>query len=408
MKLLIVNFDFPPNSGIGGRRWAKLAKGLAREGHQVWVIKADPLPAKTKSQWINDVQDPSIHVISLPRAYPTSLQSPVLSVIDKVKYHWAKWRLERQEKGSIYDLSIGWSKVMLAEVEKICRAEKIQWILATGAPWNMLYDLAVWRRTQEQSKLMVDFRDPWVSARNYGMAGLTPARKAYEVSKQQRVLEWSDLVISPYPHLTNELQNSAPQSHAKFHVLSHFYDASDFVDLKSVSYTPLTFAYAGEMYVECEPQLHWLNEMLHKMRECDNDIYQRIQFHFYTPTNRKSFFEDHPQVHFFEPLGKEIFQTLATANSLMLLLTQSKRNDLTTKFFEYLPLQRPLIAWGESGEVSKFVTQHKLGGHWDSIMPYAQWLAHIKEIEGQAATSNFAFEQYELQTITNQLMDLLQ
>jgi hypothetical protein len=41
--IILVNYDFPPNKGIGGRRWGKLAKEFAEQNCIVHVIKAEAL-----------------------------------------------------------------------------------------------------------------------------------------------------------------------------------------------------------------------------------------------------------------------------------------------------------------------------------------------------------------------------
>ena len=36
--LLVIAYKFPPYAGVGGFRWAKLSKYLARLGHEVHVV----------------------------------------------------------------------------------------------------------------------------------------------------------------------------------------------------------------------------------------------------------------------------------------------------------------------------------------------------------------------------------
>ena len=71
-RVLLCCYGFPPNTGIGGRRWAKLAKGLAQNGTAVEVINAD-LPKTGASPWSEDVSHPLITVHSVPSDYPTAL-----------------------------------------------------------------------------------------------------------------------------------------------------------------------------------------------------------------------------------------------------------------------------------------------------------------------------------------------
>ena len=409
MNVLIVNFDFPPNDGIGGRRWAKLAKALATQGHEVWVLKADPLPGKAQSPWSNDVQHPAIHVLSIARNYPLVMQQPVKNVWDKLSYRWAKRQLERKCKGTIYDISFGWSKTMTSAVETTCKKYNIQWILATGAPWNMLYDLANVVVSNSNLKLLVDFRDPWINARNYGMADLSNQRLAWEEHKQLKVLNEASVVVSPYPHLTAALRAFAPASKASFQVLTHFYDKTDLpIPQPNDHSDEIRIIYGGEMYVECEPQLQWLNKMLMQLRAEHPEIYQRLRIDFYSPANKSELFHDHPGVRFHAPIGKKIFLEFQQADGLLLLLTESKRDDLTTKFFEYLPFQKPLLAMGATGAVADFVASHSLGHRWSEELSAAQWGEQLTQLKSYVRKNVLHIEDYELQNVALQLTAMIQ
>ena len=70
-KILLVCYSFPPNPGVGGRRWAKFAKYLVKSGHYVEVINAK-LTTDKLSTWSKDAQllHEKNHVHSLPTSYP--------------------------------------------------------------------------------------------------------------------------------------------------------------------------------------------------------------------------------------------------------------------------------------------------------------------------------------------------
>ena len=68
--ILIICHSFPPNSGIGGRRWAKFAKELAHRGYTVHVIRNSTTARVRTSLWTNDVKNPNIIAHPLPDRYP--------------------------------------------------------------------------------------------------------------------------------------------------------------------------------------------------------------------------------------------------------------------------------------------------------------------------------------------------
>ena len=56
--LLLICLEFPPVRGIGGRRWAKFAKELARRGHPVHVIRSAGHAGQLDSLWATDATAP--------------------------------------------------------------------------------------------------------------------------------------------------------------------------------------------------------------------------------------------------------------------------------------------------------------------------------------------------------------
>jgi hypothetical protein len=63
------------------------------------------------------------------------------------------------------------------------------------------------------------------------------------------------------------------------------------------------------------------------------------------------------------PIGKNVFQVMSDADALLIVLPENKRNERTTKFFEYLPLRKPMLIIAPPGEVTSFVEEHSLGVH---------------------------------------------
>jgi hypothetical protein len=62
-------------------------------------------------------------------------------------------------------------------------------------------------------------------------------------------------------------------------------------------------------------------------------------------------------------VGKSIFSIMQSADALLIVLPENKKNELTTKFFEYLPLRKPLLMIAPAGEATQFVEHNKLGIH---------------------------------------------
>ncbi|MFM7235025.1 MAG: hypothetical protein ACKOZM_10590, partial [Flavobacteriales bacterium] len=158
MNFLLINYDFPPNPGIGGRRWAKLAKALALEGHHIFVIKAEHPGGINTSPWTSDTKHPNIHIYDAERVYPKSLSHPEKTLVARAQYKFHHWLLKLKQEGTIYDQSIGWEKNLIPIANQIISANAIDVIIATGAPWNLLVYAAKLKEQFPKCKLLTDYR----------------------------------------------------------------------------------------------------------------------------------------------------------------------------------------------------------------------------------------------------------
>ncbi|MCB0793795.1 MAG: hypothetical protein KDB88_03585, partial [Flavobacteriales bacterium] len=85
--VLLIAHTFPPYRGIGGRRWAKFAKAMARKGHPVHVIHSEGPEELKGSLWTTDIEQEGIHLHLLPQRYPTVLfKRPLNSLWEKIAY----------------------------------------------------------------------------------------------------------------------------------------------------------------------------------------------------------------------------------------------------------------------------------------------------------------------------------
>ncbi len=410
-NILLVNFDFPPNDGIGGRRWGKLAKQLAKNGFQVHVIKANAVEGSAQSTWATDVIHENIHVHSLPRTYPEIISHPKSGFLNKMRYQLAKKQLEASEAGTIYDISIGWNKVFRPCAEELIEKHKIKNVIATGAPWNLLVYASKLKEKYPFLNIIIDYRDPWLNARNYGMQGLSFDRKKAEEQKQKVVLENADVVLSPYGYLTKELQDYAMQgmqAQAKFEVLQHFYDEDDLrIEDSKGTNEKIVFVYGGDLYLELDKELEYLRSQIQYLKDFRKDLYEKIEFRIFSSNPDYTKFVGLEVVKMQKSIGKMIFQELNSADFHLILLSKSKRNDRTTKFFEYLPLRKPILVVAEEGEVSKFVRDNNLGmtlGEGDNSL---ERIIEKKMSSTLVFNTQFNYSEYSLQHATQQLIGYL-
>lgn len=413
-SVLIACFDFPPNMGIGGRRWAKLAKGLAEKGYRVFVIKASPIQGNKTSVWTTDVAHPNIQIHEIKRIYPRVLSHGPKNTFEKIMYRAHRVRLRLSQKGTIYDVATMWEHRFITNATDLIVRERIPTLIATGAPFNLLYFSAKIKALMPFIRFIADYRDPWLSARNYGMTDLSHAQKKHEFEKQKFVFRHADLVTSPYTELNQRMQAEADTDYTPpMTVLPHFYDPSDFSSIrKTASRTgrnKIDLLYGGTLYNGTETYLQTMADGLSLLEKNAPELYHRLSIEFYTNDQKHAvLFADHQDVVVFHlPIGKDFFKRAAEASGLIVLLAEHNRHFATTKFFEYLPWRKPLLYIGPSGDVSDFILAQRLGCAPNTPEDIAMQLALYAQ-DKQVFNNDYQADQHSLTEVTKQLITCIE
>jgi len=370
--IILVNYDFPPNKGIGGRRWGKLAKEFAEQNCIVHVVKADALSDTEKSVWSEEVNNKNIFVHSLPRVYPQILLTQPSKFLEKLQYKKALNAVKKNYKGTPYDISLGWEKHLVPKLNELTKKFPIEWIFATGAPWDMLRAVAEWKKEQTSIKYWADFRDPWLNARNYGMPFLSPEKKKEEQIKAESVLQNADVLSAPAMQILGHFSylNLIPSNNKKFFHLKHFHSEPRLTEQSfGFSSTDIIIEYGGEIYLDTEPYLEQMANDLTKLREFNTTLYERLNINFHSSSFAKiqSIFKHHPCVRISDSIGKKIEDRIAQAHWCIILLAEHNKDFFTTKYYEYQTLGTPYLYVGADGEVLKNIEKENRGTSWKNF-----------------------------------------
>lgn len=414
-NILIICYDFPPNQGIGGRRWAKISRALAENDHQVHVLKADPVSGNSESPWTEDTLHPNIQITSLERKYPEVISHPGGSLWSKINYRIQRRKLRRSTKGTIYDISLGWKESMLSAARKIIKEDGIANVIITGAPFNLFYYGADLKKEFPNIKLILDYRDPWLTAVNYGIPQLDYVNFLHEKQKQQVALDHTDIVSSPYEDLNADIFRSCDQriDKNKIKLLPHFYDRTDlerFLPASTPENAEIRIVYGGTLYMGLEPHFNSLCLALDKIKLEQAELYSKLNIELYSKDQQfKALFSHHAEVVKLEkPIGKKLFERIAGASACFLFLAHHNRHYKTTKFYELMPFGKPLIFMGDEGLVSEFIEDEKLG----VVMhdPENEFITCLEDImNGKLAnTASFDHSEYSLESITKTVEGWLQ
>lgn len=155
IRILIVSHTFPPAPGIGGRRWAKFAKYLRKQGHPVEVLTAAQ-PAQPESSWTADVEGIPIHTYA--HHFPAALTKKPKGLIEKIAYRSALYNMNRKSNGSPYDRALCDEKAFLKGLLQLLDFQDFQCVIVTGAPFRLLSYTARLISRFPQIVFMADFQ----------------------------------------------------------------------------------------------------------------------------------------------------------------------------------------------------------------------------------------------------------
>jgi hypothetical protein len=359
--VVIINYAFPPNNGIGGRRWAKIAKYLLKNKFNVTVVCRKPDENTFISSWSKDVKD--LKRIYLNLKYPKVLTKAKLSIIDKILYRIWFFILKMKVKGNYFDVACMLEKQLLQKLTKINSENKIDTLIISGAPFNLLYIGAKFKKEHPRIRVICDYRDPWISAQNNGMKSISEDRLKIEIKKQNLILETVDFITAPNSFMLDQIKNEYTGTNyitSRFYTLQHSFDIDDYTSVINSQERKhkLKFSYAGTLYQGCEDFLLQFKSFISFIKEANIDF----EVNFYTnETDMKKEFREFSQIYFNKPLGSEIFNKLNESDFLLIFLAEHNKDFCTTKFFEYLPLRKPYLYFGPEGNVSNTIVKNNIG-----------------------------------------------
>jgi hypothetical protein len=141
-KILFVWYSFPPNPGLGGRRWAKSSKYITKSRHYVEVINAklrtDKLSTRSKDAQLLRKKN---HAHSLPTGYPEIIKKIPETLFQKIQYRLSLEYLKLKAKGNLYNKSSLWHLNLIPFVQKKL-VKAFDTIICTAAPFHYLGEVA--------------------------------------------------------------------------------------------------------------------------------------------------------------------------------------------------------------------------------------------------------------------------
>ncbi|MES2133083.1 MAG: hypothetical protein V4506_12080 [Bacteroidota bacterium] len=365
-NILIICFSFPPFPGIGGRRWAKFAKYLSKNGHKVYTLAAKN-ESDVESEWTKDVTNAISYTI--PLGFSKVLSFTPTTFFKKGIYKLL-WKISPFIiKGNTHDKIFFIKKNLLSSAENIINKHQINTVIVSIPPYKMAYYLLPLKQLFPNVKLIVDYRDPWTDNKSYhGFSNITATRLKEEEKYELAVLNTYDIVLDVNNNSLEILKQKIKNKN-KFHHLPNGFDPDDYSINEQQTLAKddkIRFIYSGSFYPNLIYLLKPLLACLNQIKKQDPDLYSRLEFNFYG--NMDHLAKEYIHAHGSEIVKcygnishKNIIQAINASDYCMLFSALDHGSAFNTKFYEYVFLRKPIVYFGPEGNLSDYLQKQRIG-----------------------------------------------
>jgi glycosyltransferase involved in cell wall biosynthesis len=357
---LFVSFHYPPDASSSGvLRTLKYTRYLADQGWRATVLS----PEVTAYDVVDD---------ELMKQVPQDIR------IVRTPYRNSKRHLGLNGRYAavvaLPDVWIGWLPWALAAGKRIARRDPIDVVYSTSPPSTS--HLIAWRLAARLHKPWVaDFRDPWIEDPPEPGAPRGLLFRTVDKWLERKVIERCSHVITSTADLQDKIARRYPsQPREKFTTIPNGYDEADFSQLPVISNPGpryLSIVHAGsinEQFRDPRPLFTALRAAADSGR-LDID---RVRLRFLGSGPYADSPELHEAIHRLRLSACVEFvprlpyahglRELATADVLLLLqASEDTRGLVPAKLYEYLRMQKPVLALVLPGEASR-ILQTARGG----------------------------------------------
>jgi glycosyltransferase involved in cell wall biosynthesis len=366
-NILIICYSFPPNPGVGGRRWAKFAKYLSKNNYNVHVVSNFNTSQKI-SEWVKDVKLDDITIHEQQVFYPNIFNAVPKTVFEKFNYRFWLVFFKLFSKGSLYDKSFFWKHTVSKNVKKLIIDNEIKNVVVTGPPFRLLYFTALLKDELKNLNLIVDLRDPWTDNTSFfGFDTISPARMNFEKKMEKEVMLRANYVVSVNDYLTQIFKGKYPILKDKFITIFNGYDPDEIIvsdEVKNSKKDSIDFILTGSLYPDLEyvflPFLKFLKNNEH------SEFLKKVTFHFYGQIDYnlekviKQYDLSSVKLHGFQKMDL-VKQKVAQSDFCMMFTSPNHASNFNTKFYEYISMKKPIIHFSNDGDITDVIVKNRLG-----------------------------------------------
>ncbi len=415
-KVLIISYTFPPKSGIGGRRWAKFAKYLAKMDYLVYVICAKHNNSK-ESEWFSDVKDKRIKIFQFDTGLPDCLENLPINVWQKLSYRFWTYYLKIISKGRLYDKAFFWRKKLIKNARSIISNNGIRNVIVTIPPYRLSYYCSALKIWNPELNFIIDYRDPWTDNKTFHEFNtLTEKRRKHELFMEMMAIKLADKVISSTNQMTLWAKEKTNQKEKCITITNGFDkdDVSSDVLIPNNNNNKTIFLFAGNLYNGID---YVFIPFLNKIKELElNDIAftDKIEFRFFgnIPTQYSNLICElnlrSIRINGFIPQN-DLKKEYICADCFLMFSVPDHSFAFNTKFFEYLSYRKPIIHFSNPGDVNDVLEENSIGIGIGPDDINGTFPSKLYEIQANEFTFNntFPIDEYSIGNLVKELDKIL-
>lgn len=425
-RVLLVSYHFPPVGGAGVQRPAKFARYLPDFGWDVSVLQAaNPSVPLLDPTLLADLP-PDLVITTARTLEPSYAAKQATGISAPSSTAATRPSLLRRVASTVLqpDPQILWYPDAMRQGRALLRRLPHDAILATAPSYS---NLLVGARLARWSglPLLSDFRDEWdISSTYWENAAQGGLVMAVQQRMQRAVLRRSRTIIATTAASTARLAERAREagSAATAHCIYNGWDAHDLAVAAMVApATPripgrIRLVYTGTLWnlTSIAPLISAIERLVTGAPEF-RDRLELVVVGRKTP-------EQQALLAPLASLGVTLadipycdhaiaLATMQSADALLLLLSDlpGAERVAPAKVFEYLAVQRPILAVMPEGEIAALVRGAQSGGHYlpSDVAGITGWLRRLVEEGPPAAPTADAGARFERRQLASQLADLL-
>ncbi len=376
-KVVLLCYYFPPNTGVGGRRWLKLCKYLSEQNIEITVFTPKKFILKNQPSWENElVQIKNLKVIQVNDFYPKILLDKPITFFEKINYKISNVLVKIFTSANMYDPSAFWHSIIHKKIKKYLFDNNIENLIVSGIPFDYFYYASQLKSANKNLNLILDFRDLWTdSLGSFGKnVALFQSKKRYdkECFYENYSIQQANYIFCASQDLYEALAAKHPNQKNKFQLLLNGFDTKDIVNttiqshLKPTSNNKITIANIGTINCAKDYYLHFINALI-KIKNDNPIVYANLEFTFYGNTNIE--FENDIKnyrldiVTFFEKIdNNKVKEVLHKADMVLYIKKEDELvNSFASKFFEYLCARKFILILSPKGEVTNYIEKNNIG-----------------------------------------------